>query len=117
MMTSASASTGLPIFLPARVDTSPWCRRPESLPSLEPDTALLPGRHLPHVLFEVLEGGDPALEDLLSGTEKLDPASTADLALHDAGSGDDAKARNLDRGDDLDSTLPDLTIRRLAQAL
>src|SRR5205814_7668023 len=66
---------------------------------------------------DVLGGCDMTPDDLLSVPEKLDPASTADLALHDAGSGDDAKARNLDRGDDLDSTLPDLTIRRLAQAL
>src|SRR5207245_10724233 len=62
-------------------------------------------------------GAAPTLEDLLSGPEKLDPASTADLALHDATSGDDAQARDLDRGDDLDPTLADLTIRGLAQAL
>src|SRR5436305_7802859 len=89
----------------------------EFLPTFEPDTALLPGRHLAHVLFEVLEGADSTLEDLLSGPEKLDPASTADLALHHAASGDDTEARDLDRGDDLDPTLPDLTIRGLAQAL
>src|SRR5256885_10422183 len=89
----------------------------EVLPTLEPDAALLSGRHLAHVFLEVLERIDPAFEDLLFAPEKLDPASTADFALHDAAAGDDAGARDLDRGDDLDRAFADLTIRRLAQAL
>src|SRR5438876_1017868 len=89
----------------------------EFLPTFEPDTALLPGRHLAHVLFEVLEGADSTLEDLLSGPEQLDPASTADLALHHAASGDDTEARDLDRGDDLDPALADLAVGGFAQAL
>src|SRR6266508_5940648 len=89
----------------------------EVLPTLEADAALLAGRHLAHIFLEVLEGADPALEELLLASEKLDPASTADLALHDAATGDDADARDLDRGDDLDLAFADLTVRRLAQAL
>src|SRR6266545_2772626 len=65
----------------------------------------------------VRAGAGPALEELLLASEKLDPASTADLALHDAATGDDADARDLDRGDDLDLAFADLTVRRLAQAL
>src|SRR6202165_828219 len=87
------------------------------LPAFEADAALLACRHLPHVFLEVLERGDPALEDLLLPTEKLDPASTADLALQHAASGDDAKPRDLDRGDDLDLALADLTVGGFAQAL
>src|SRR6266550_1021445 len=89
----------------------------EVLPTLEPDAALLSGRHLAHVFLEVLERIDPAFEDLLFAPEKLDPASTADFALHDAAAGDDARARDLDRGDDLDSAFADLTVGRLAQPL
>src|SRR5438046_3445114 len=89
----------------------------EVLPTLEPDAALLSGRHLAHVFLEVLERIDPAFEDLLFAPEKLDPASTADFALHDAATGDDAGARALDRGDDLDRAFPDLTVGRLTPPL
>src|SRR5437879_1910587 len=91
--------------------------RLEVFPAFEPDAALLACRHLTHVLFEVLERVDASFVDHLSGPEKLDPASTADLALHHAAPGDEAGARDLDRGDDLDPALANLTIRRLAQAL
>ena len=55
--------------------------------------------------------------DHLACPEKLDPASTADLALHDAAAGDDAGARDLDRGDDLDAAFTDLAVGGLAQTL
>src|SRR6266568_4820641 len=89
----------------------------EVLKPLETDAALLPCGHLAHVLLEVLERVDPPLVDHLAAPEKLDPAPTADLALHDAAAGDDAGARNLDRGDDLDPALADLAVRRFAQPL
>src|SRR6266849_4717869 len=89
----------------------------EVLPALEPDAALLSGRHLANILFEVLQRVDATFVDHLAAPEKLDPASTADLALHDAAAGDDAGARNLDRGDDLDPALADLAVRRFAQSL
>src|SRR5690348_9108389 len=89
----------------------------EVLPALEPDAALLARDDLADVFLEVLQRADATLEDLFPATEKLDPAATADLALHDATAGDDAGARDLDRGDHLDAALPDLTIRGLAQAL
>src|SRR5258708_38938132 len=65
----------------------------------------------------MLERVDATLEDLLLPPQKLDPAATADFALQDATSGDDAEPRDLDRRDDLDVALADLAIRRLAQAL
>src|SRR5579864_6089861 len=89
----------------------------EGLVTLEPDAALLSLRHLAHVFLEVLERRDTTLENLLSASEKLDPASTADLALQHTAAGDDAKARDLDRGDDLDLALANLSKRRLAHSL
>src|SRR5207245_2228100 len=89
----------------------------EVLPTLEPDAALLAGRHLAHVFLEVLERVDPSFVDHLACPEKLDPASTADLALHDAAAGDDAGARDLDRDDDLNAAFTDLAVGGLAQTL
>src|SRR5579872_7132369 len=91
--------------------------RRECLVAFEPDAALLSRRHLAHVLLEMLERGYAPLEDLLLASEKLDPASTADLALQHPAAGDDSKSRDLDRGDDLDLALADLPERRLAQPL
>src|SRR5438105_2543361 len=92
----------------------PWL---ESLEALEPDSTLLAGGHLAHVLLEVLQRADPAFEHQLLAPHQLDPASTADLALHDPAASDHSQARDLDRGDDLNPTLPNLPIGWLAKAL
>src|SRR5579864_9108919 len=89
----------------------------EGFVALERDPALLARGHLPDVLLEVLQRADPALEDLLLAPQELDPASTADLALQHSAARDDAQARDLDRRDDLDLALANLTVRRLAQPL
>src|SRR5712692_6238156 len=89
----------------------------ESLVALDPDTALLSCRHLPHVLFEVLQRADPAFMDQLPPPVQLDPAAAADLAFDDPATGNDAQARDLDRRDHLDPALADLPVGRLAQAL
>src|SRR6266568_9587868 len=89
----------------------------ERIEALEADAALLSGRHLPDVLFEVLQRADPALKHQLPPPIQLHPASTADLALQDPAPRDDAQLRDLDGGDDLHLTFSDLPVGGLAQSL
>src|SRR5712692_5681322 len=91
--------------------------RGERLESLDPDAALLPRGHLPHIFLEMLQRADPAFVDKLPCTEQFDPATAGDLAFEHAAAGDDSEAGDLDRGDDLDAALADLPVSGLAQAL
>src|SRR5712691_616379 len=65
----------------------------------------------------MLQGVDPAFEDHLSPPEQLDPAATADLALHHAAARNDAQPRDLDGDDDLHPALANLAVRWLAKTL
>src|ERR1700693_878439 len=87
----------------------------EFLEAFEPNATLLARGHLPHVLLEVLQRADPALEDLLLAPQQLGPTATGYLALDDTAAGDHALARDLDRDHDLDLALTNLTISRLTQ--
>src|SRR5712692_1007527 len=91
--------------------------RLEILEAFEPDTALLSCRHLPHVLFEMLQRADPALVDQLLPPVQLDPAAAADLAIDDTATCNDAQPRDLDGRDDIDPAFANLAVGRLAQAL
>src|SRR5260370_2437996 len=91
--------------------------RLESFVALEPDAALLSCRHLPHVLFEVLQRADPGFVHQLPSSEQLDPAATGDLAFHDAAACDDPHPRDLDGGEDLHPAPPNLPAARLPQPL
>src|SRR5260370_4915316 len=91
--------------------------RLESFVALEPDAALLSCRHLPHVLFEVLQRADPGFMHQLPSSEQLDPAATGALPFHDAPACDDHQRRDLYGGDDLDPDLADVPVGWLAQSL
>src|SRR6266540_2917710 len=135
-MATSAASNGWLNFFPLEAISLHHVAGLKGLEAFEPDSAFLPRSHLPDVLFEMLQGVDPALPDQLSvgggdgpglasrpcgrrcgWAVELDLPAPTYLALDHAAAGDDAQSRNLDRSPDLDRTFSNLPVRRLAQAL
>src|SRR5260370_20262916 len=114
---SKTSPAGALNFFPLETVCLHHVTRLESFVALEPDAALLSCRHLPHVLFEVLQRADPGFMHQLPSSEQLDPAATGDLPFHDAAACDDPQPRDLYGGDDLYPALADLPLGWLAQSL
>ena len=89
----------------------------EVLVTLDPNAALEPGNHFLDVVLETLQARDLAFMDRLAVAKQFGGRATGDLAVLHPRTGDHAELRDLDRGQHVGPTFPDLDEGRLVEAL
>src|ERR1700737_241611 len=89
----------------------------EVLVTLDPNAALEPSYDFLDVVLEPLQPGDLAFVDRLIVAEHLGGRATRDLAVLHPRAGDHAELRNLDWGQNVGATFPDLDEGRLVETL